>query len=620
MGITEGIGPRGTRAAGQQSEESLGNKHNNGTKNESSERGCHDEQPSISAPRPVRTSLPLALSSSATYYEETQLTQPASVDNLVEVEGDEKPVCMFVADCNTGSQLRKAISHLFGRNKTCTLKIPKMVWVYYCRKHYQRVRYRNARTYPVTQMELVETQIERLHTWSEQNKAKGKGAYINSWTLSLRKREEKRRQEMQEVHEGDDTPKVGADHVPSWILSEVDKEHSTDSMFAIAARLREELADGSLSQVPEIEFLPDIVHFDKDEEPVKPTRQRRHASAINGMTKTLKRKESDFLDMIQPGPDPSYAGHGHGCGPDGLEGPLGKRPRISRAASFPHHQSSERLGAQMVGSPHPYAIPPYVNGSHGPPGGRNMMPKVQTMESHRSSPHSASNGHHQQVLPGQSHHRVPSYHDAPEPEYTHEPLYQHHAMPYYRQTPAHLSEHQGSPAAPPTLPSIASQMKDNTFLYGRNDRALPGPRYHLRESLRPMHQRSTSMQTPEGQYIHLRNRPSSSGSAEPLEYTRYEAGSWAPPTSAYDARQHGPQLVPQSHVEGDAYHHRYDGTPGWASPHVRPAPGPGVHNHAAYPYAHESAYGGPCEGMKTSNGAAARSTLSVYPEPIINRS
>ncbi|KAL3468570.1 hypothetical protein BJX64DRAFT_8441 [Aspergillus heterothallicus] len=38
--------------------------------------------------------------------------------------------------------LRKIVSHIFGRNKNATKKIPDEIWVRYCRKHYQRARYR----------------------------------------------------------------------------------------------------------------------------------------------------------------------------------------------------------------------------------------------------------------------------------------------------------------------------------------------------------------------------------------------------------------------------------------------------------------------------------------------
>lgn len=61
------------------------------------------------------------------------LTREASLEALSPTSMaplEEEARCMFVNDCQTGSQLRKAISHLFGRNKACTLRIPKQVWVY----------------------------------------------------------------------------------------------------------------------------------------------------------------------------------------------------------------------------------------------------------------------------------------------------------------------------------------------------------------------------------------------------------------------------------------------------------------------------------------------------------
>ncbi|PHH82401.1 hypothetical protein CDD83_3277 [Cordyceps sp. RAO-2017] len=178
-----------------------------------------------------------------------------------------EPHCMFVANCDTGSQLRKAISHLFGRNKSCTLKIPKEVWVYYCRKHYQRIRYRNARTYPSNQMELVKVQIRRLQSWSEGNQAKGEGPYIKQWTLSLRKREQNRLESGKgSVEEGGDDDHLGGQGgsvVPEWIIQLVGDGYPTDKMLEIAERLHKDITDGVLSQVPEIEFLPDIVDDDE---------------------------------------------------------------------------------------------------------------------------------------------------------------------------------------------------------------------------------------------------------------------------------------------------------------------------------------------------------------------
>ncbi|KAF7174093.1 hypothetical protein CNMCM6106_008200 [Aspergillus hiratsukae] len=77
-----------------------------------------------------------------------------------------EPICEFTHPCTTstttsnpsnantssvpsgkanasGGNPRKLISHIFGRNKTSTKLFPAHVWVHYCRKHYQRARYRS---------------------------------------------------------------------------------------------------------------------------------------------------------------------------------------------------------------------------------------------------------------------------------------------------------------------------------------------------------------------------------------------------------------------------------------------------------------------------------------------
>ncbi|KAL3477726.1 hypothetical protein BJX99DRAFT_257098 [Aspergillus californicus] len=40
--------------------------------------------------------------------------------------------------------LRKVVSHIFGRNKKVTKRIPVWIWEYWCRRHYQRTRYRSS--------------------------------------------------------------------------------------------------------------------------------------------------------------------------------------------------------------------------------------------------------------------------------------------------------------------------------------------------------------------------------------------------------------------------------------------------------------------------------------------
>ncbi|EGE02706.1 ORP1 [Trichophyton equinum CBS 127.97] len=87
--------------------------------------------------------------------------------------------CQFDESCSTGSShYRKVISHIFGRNKKCTVNIPDAVWIYYCRKHYQRARYRNDE-WPFTQCRLALDTIANMQAWGG----------VDSFNLTLRRRE-----------------------------------------------------------------------------------------------------------------------------------------------------------------------------------------------------------------------------------------------------------------------------------------------------------------------------------------------------------------------------------------------------------------------------------------------
>lgn len=95
---------------------------------------------------------------------------------------NQAPKCSYCSVCTTGSPLRKVVSHIFGRNKLSTRQIPKNVWVYYCRKHYQRSRYRNPRGFARQQVLLVRRQCERLELWGG----------VKDWVIKVRRREELR--------------------------------------------------------------------------------------------------------------------------------------------------------------------------------------------------------------------------------------------------------------------------------------------------------------------------------------------------------------------------------------------------------------------------------------------
>lgn len=142
---------------------------------------------------------------------------------------------------------RKAISHFFGRNKKCTLLIPAHVWVYICRKHYQRTRYRNGGKYPMIQVDLIRKQIEKIDRWEKSFADKGLPSPIRGWTIALRKRQTQA------------TNASNALAVPDWIQDAAGSGYTTEYIKGVAQRIESELLRKMYDDIPEIEFLPDIV-------------------------------------------------------------------------------------------------------------------------------------------------------------------------------------------------------------------------------------------------------------------------------------------------------------------------------------------------------------------------
>ncbi|KAI1107085.1 hypothetical protein F4804DRAFT_340089 [Jackrogersella minutella] len=184
---------------------------------------------------------------------------------------DKVVVCMYKPNCDTGSQLRKAISHIFGRNKTCTRNIPSHVWVHFCRKHYQRSRYRNAQEWARVQCDLVQKQIRRVQDWSDENKRTGQPGVVQEWSLSMRKREQNRVQEKSirkrsyrdESEDDDDdgtldSATLNGTAVPDWLRSKCNDGYSTAEIEEIVARLKQEMDETNMTQIPDIEILPNI--------------------------------------------------------------------------------------------------------------------------------------------------------------------------------------------------------------------------------------------------------------------------------------------------------------------------------------------------------------------------
>ncbi|KAH8911872.1 hypothetical protein BR93DRAFT_932979 [Coniochaeta sp. PMI_546] len=256
---------------------------------------------------------------------------PKSVlDNL-----DAEPRCMFVKDCRTGSQLRKAISHIFGRNKICTRQIPDNIWVHFCRKHYQRCRYRNVQEYAKLQCQLVVKQIQRVQAWSDRNEARNALGVVSGWTLSVRKREQRR---MQTKNDGYDSAVLGqkrpypgfdglgmdseADHrykdphaVPNWLLEKCDRSYTTDQTIEIFRQIEQELVEDRLRQIPDVEVLPSITHDPNAEIQYKRYEKRKMVEAALMQSQSHKRVQSTGSHWygLGSGSGQSYTGY---SGPD----------------------------------------------------------------------------------------------------------------------------------------------------------------------------------------------------------------------------------------------------------------------------------------------------------------
>ncbi|KAK4191430.1 hypothetical protein QBC35DRAFT_448352 [Podospora australis] len=180
--------------------------------------------------------------------------------------------------------MRKVISHLFGRNKTCTRSVPDQVWYCVCRKHYQRGRYRNQQDFMINLCTYVITQTLRIVAWSNDNVRNGTpedGGLMN-WTLTPRRREQARREakdgkdkasgkrkyeddeDAAEDDDDDDAAEIqypsasNGVPVPDWLYDMCYKEYLTREVIEIVYRIRGEIEAGNLIGFPDVEFLPNI--------------------------------------------------------------------------------------------------------------------------------------------------------------------------------------------------------------------------------------------------------------------------------------------------------------------------------------------------------------------------
>ena len=171
------------------------------------------------------------------------------------------------------------ISHLFGRNKACTVQIPGHIWVSYCRKHYQRTRYHKKNEWVAIQMGLVKLQITRLRDWSDENQKQNSGPYISKWTLSLRKRY-KEGLKKRLSNKGSSENTFGAAWL-DWLKNKVGRVYTTDEIMDIAHGLYNEAREGNLREMLEVEFLPYIVNTDDSQAQCNIQNRSRHHKPLH---------------------------------------------------------------------------------------------------------------------------------------------------------------------------------------------------------------------------------------------------------------------------------------------------------------------------------------------------
>ncbi|MCJ1421494.1 hypothetical protein MMC32_007858 [Xylographa parallela] len=163
--------------------------------------------------------------------------------------------CTFVEGCILDSPDRKVISHFFGRNKKCTRAIPEDVWAPFCRRHYQRTRYRNVDNFGGVQLDLVRRTVENLQNWGG----------VSHFELILRKRamqavKRDERHKREETTLRASTMRCSANQdktscAETWLVPYLGKAKSFEDILKFVDLIEEHVTDNNCKP-PEFEILP----------------------------------------------------------------------------------------------------------------------------------------------------------------------------------------------------------------------------------------------------------------------------------------------------------------------------------------------------------------------------
>ncbi|KAK4042706.1 hypothetical protein C8A01DRAFT_13698 [Parachaetomium inaequale] len=285
-----------------------------------------------------------------------------------EIDFHQERACKFMDDCIITRGLdiakipmRKSMSHVFGRNKNCTRCIPDYLWIWVCRKHYQRARYRNDHDYNIKMTQVVEMQVLRLEAWSNYNQDRGapEDGVVVDWTLAVRRREQLRmneesrkrkgsiKDEDEDDEEGDDSSPgptaTDSGLVPDWLLAMVGPGKSTIEIQEIIARIYRELQNHTLTHFPDIEILPNITgeRVKPKHNRAKPGAGKKAAVAAKNVPQNKKQRANDVERRQGPAhPEGRFNFGLNGQGPAANAPFAGERFGYSNAPGYQAHYPS----------------------------------------------------------------------------------------------------------------------------------------------------------------------------------------------------------------------------------------------------------------------------------------
>lgn len=508
----------------------------------------------------------------------------------------DEPFCFFSVNCDyKNSPFRKSISHIFGRNKKCTRNVPSAVWIQFCRKHYQRSRYRT-QDYGRLQCELMILQIKRIQLWSDNCAEQNIPCRLIDWELTTRKRETKRldadkkkkasaakaaaksatkkRARPEDDVDGDEADdgneSEGDDDManapdgcpaPAWLLHEMGKGLSTAKVLEIAEQLLTFLRMGSGDgKFPDIELLPNIVN-----DVPQPPRQRK--AAKNSAAQSSRRRHdshgrsnSESLhgdDYSRRGSLAPYSMPPHDQGPPSLGTrielpcrPIGGVPDMHNPGQ-PYYRINEHQSMPYPPpgsmSMHGMASGPYFdqrNLHHGAairPKGHTrtqseMSPYIRQPETFRpssSSSHAAHNGHGYQN--GYPHHVEVQHGYSPYQQPT-----QYHQQGPFQGYPHHdaHTQHVSGSSFDPVVPQPRAQSLSQPTNF--QHRVSPNLQHQQASFSSPVsrHVRNASMPVPGAMQL-ARDHSIENSGHQPFDFRAVRLPHHPPPIMQHEAQ--GPQ-------------------------------------------------------------------------------